>query len=149
MKRDSEKGPGTAHWHGLEEETARRRRIVECVAPDRTPGDLIALQRKLDACSEIFAGKAEEFRVLASESRLKILALLECAGELCVGDLASVLDISPAAVSQHLGRLRSAGLVRSRRSGMTTFYNLARNPWPTASGDPILDDGNGSDDATG
>ncbi len=103
----------------------------------------MALQQKLDACTELFAGKAEEFRVLASESRLKILALLECAGELCVCDLASVLDISPAAVSQHLARLRSAGLVRSRRSGMTTFYALARSPWPSAPGDPILDGGNG------
>jgi len=102
----------------------------------------VALQEKLDACTELFAGKAEEFRVLASESRLKILALLECAGELCVCDLASVLDISPAAVSQHLARLRSAGLVRSRRSGMTTFYGLARSPWPSAPGDPILDGGN-------
>ena len=118
------------------------RPVQGCAAQERRSGDLAELQQKLEACTEVFAGKAEEFRVLASESRLKILALLECAGELCVCDLAAVLHISPAAVSQHLSRLRSAGLVRARRSGMTTFYALARSPWPSMPREGILDRGN-------
>ncbi len=126
-------------WDGLDR-PKRPRKIVDCVAPDRTPQDLIHLQEKLEACTRTFTDKAEEFRILASENRLKILALLECAGELCVCDLAAVLDISPAAVSQHLSRLRSAGFVRSRRAGMTTYYSLARDPWPTPPREPILDE---------
>jgi DNA-binding transcriptional ArsR family regulator len=65
---------------------------------------------------------SDHFALLAGETRLKILALLEHAGELCVCDLATVLDLTPAAVSQHLGRLRSGGLVVARREGMTTYY---------------------------
>jgi len=35
-----------------------------------------------------------------------------------------VLEMSPAAVSQHLSRLRSGRLVRSRRDGMTIYYRV-------------------------
>jgi DNA-binding transcriptional ArsR family regulator len=65
---------------------------------------------------------SEHFSLLAGETRLRILALLQYAGELCVCDLATVLDMTPAAVSQHLGRLRIGGLVVARRDGMTTYY---------------------------
>lgn len=126
-------------WKGIKDSTTRRK-ILECVSPDRTPEGLTELCEKLDACARTFSGRAEEFRVLASESRLKILALLECAGELCVCDLATVLDISPAAVSQHLSRLRSAAMVKARRDGMTTYYALARNPWPAPLTEPLLED---------
>ncbi len=129
-------------WDGLDG-PRRPRRILDCVAPDRTAQDLIHLQEKLEACARTFSSKAEEFRILASESRLKILALLECAGELCVCDLAAVLDISPAAVSQHLTRLRAAGFVRARRDGMTTYYGLARDPWPAPPREPILEEEGG------
>lgn len=36
-----------------------------------------------------------------------------------------MLEMTPAAVSQHLSRLRSGRLVRSRRDGMTIYYSLA------------------------
>jgi DNA-binding transcriptional ArsR family regulator len=58
---------------------------------------------------------------------LKILVLLRHAGELCVCDLATVLGMTPAAVSQHLSRLRSGHVVKSRRDGMTIYYRLAES----------------------
>jgi DNA-binding transcriptional ArsR family regulator len=67
---------------------------------------------------------AEHYALLAGETRLKIIALLGDSGELCVCDLASVLEMTPAAVSQHLSRLRSGRLVQSRRDGMTIYYRL-------------------------
>ena len=51
--------------------------------------------------------------------------LLGDTGELCVCDLATVLEMTPAAVSQHLSRLRSGRMVVSRRDGMTIYYRLA------------------------
>ena len=68
---------------------------------------------------------ADHYSLLAGETRLKIITLLTASGELCVCDLASVLEMTPAAVSQHLSRLRSGRLVQSRRDGMTIYYRLA------------------------
>ncbi len=95
---------------------------VDCVAPDRTPQQLTAFRDTLARNHAQLRRASEHFALLAGETRLKILALLGHAGELCVCDLATVLDMTPAAVSQHLGRLRSGGLVASRRDGMTTYY---------------------------
>jgi DNA-binding transcriptional ArsR family regulator len=95
---------------------------VDCVAPDRTPQELTDFRRALALNRDRLRRASEHFALLAGETRLKILALLEHAGELCVCDLATVLDMTPAAVSQHLSRLRGGGLVTARRDGMTTYY---------------------------
>jgi len=67
---------------------------------------------------------ADHYSLLAGETRLKIITLLTDSGELCVCDLASVLEMTPAAVSQHLSRLRSGRMVQSRRDGMTIYYRM-------------------------
>jgi len=95
---------------------------VDCVAPDRTPAELATFRQTLERNRERMRRASEHFALLAGETRLRILALLQYAGELCVCDLATVLDMTPAAVSQHLGRLRIGGLVVARRDGMTTYY---------------------------
>jgi ArsR family transcriptional regulator len=84
----------------------------------------MALSRKGDRLRRTSA----HFALLAGETRLKILALLRHAGELCVCDLATVLEMTPAAVSQHLSRLRGGGLVKARRDGMTTYYRSCGSP---------------------
>ena len=63
--------------------------------------------------------------LLGGETRLKILALLNHANELCVCDIAKILEMTPAAISQHLSRLRSGRLVESRRDGMTIYYRVS------------------------
>lgn len=103
------------------------RPVVDCVAPNRTAGELEEFRRWLEASRNGVRRTAEHFALLAGETRLKILVLLRHAGELCVCDLASVLDMTPAAVSQHLGRLRTGGLVIGRRDGMTTYYRCTRD----------------------
>ena len=97
----------------------------DCVSPDRSPEELIALRRSLAANAKPLRKMAEHYSLLAGETRLKILALLTDVGELCVCDLASVLEMTPAAVSQHLSRLKTGRLVQSRRDGMTIYYRLA------------------------
>jgi len=103
------------------------RTLPDCVSPDRSPDELVALRRSLAARAKPLRRMAEHYSLLAGETRLKIIALLTDSGELCVCDLASVLEMTPAAVSQHLSRLRSGRLVTSRRDGMTIYYRLTEN----------------------
>jgi DNA-binding transcriptional ArsR family regulator len=86
------------------------------------------LKERLQANERTLRRIASQYALLAGETRLKILALLECAGELCVCDLAEVLSMTPAAVSQHLSRLRSEGMVVNRRDGMTVYYRRGTSP---------------------
>lgn len=67
---------------------------------------------------------ARIFKVLSVETRVKMLELLK-RSPLCVNALARALDITPAAVSQHLRILRDADLVTADRRG--TFVHYAVN----------------------
>lgn len=64
------------------------------------------------------------FRLLADETRLRILVMLS-RGELCVCDIMSILGATQSKTSRHLAYLRSAGLVRDRRDGQWIYYSLA------------------------
>lgn len=67
---------------------------------------------------------ADALRMLADPTRLKILwALMQ--GETSVACLAELAGTSPTAVSQHLSKLRLAGLVANRREGTFVYYTLA------------------------
>jgi ArsR family transcriptional regulator len=70
------------------------------------------------------AGLSELFKAMADESRVKILQLLSMA-ELCVCDLAYLLDTTLPAVSHHLRFLKILNLVKTRRDGKQVFYSLA------------------------
>jgi DNA-binding transcriptional ArsR family regulator len=67
---------------------------------------------------------AESFRLLADPTRIKVLwALLQ--GESSVACLAELAGVAPTAVSQHLAKLRLAGLVKGRREGTFVYYSAA------------------------
>ena len=68
--------------------------------------------------------RAELFKVLGVESRLKIIELLKEKGPLCVNELAEALGISSSAVSQHLKVVKFAGLVTDERQGYFIPYNV-------------------------
>ena len=63
--------------------------------------------------------------MLADATRVRIILALENAGELSVNHLADIVDKSPAAVSQHLAKLRLARMVTTRQDGTRVFYALA------------------------
>lgn len=65
-------------------------------------------------------------KALADETRLRLLDLL-LTHDLCVGALARRLEISEAAVSQHLQVLRKAGLIKGEKRGYWTHYAVERN----------------------
>jgi ArsR family transcriptional regulator len=64
------------------------------------------------------------FKAFSDGTRLRILHLL-LGGEMCVGDLVTILEVPQPRTSQHLAALRSSGLVTSRRDGLWSFYSLA------------------------
>ena len=70
------------------------------------------------------AGLSELFKAMADETRVKILYLLS-QRELCVCDLAYVLETNLPAVSHHLRFLKALNLVKPRRDGKMVFYSLA------------------------
>jgi ArsR family transcriptional regulator len=65
---------------------------------------------------------AKLFKLLADETRLRILALLTQNDECHVRALCDVLGQSQPAVSHHLALLRVAGLIECRREGKHNFY---------------------------
>jgi len=73
---------------------------------------------------EILYDLAELFKMFGDSTRIKILfALIE--SELCVGDLAQILNLTQSSVSHQLRILKDAKLVRFRREGKIIFYSLA------------------------
>lgn len=62
-------------------------------------------------------------KLMAEPSRLRLLQVL-IHEEVCVCDLAEILDMTPSAVSHQLRLLRSAGIVKPRREGKTIWYKL-------------------------
>lgn len=67
---------------------------------------------------------AELFKVFGDTTRIKILyALFEA--ELCVGDIAQLLNLTQTAVSHQLRILKTNKLVKFRREGKVVFYSLS------------------------
>ncbi len=66
---------------------------------------------------------AELFKMLGDPTRVKILQVLS-AQELCVCDLAAVVEMGQSAVSHQLRLLRNARLVKYRREGKNAWYSL-------------------------
>jgi len=69
------------------------------------------------------ADLASVYKLLGDQGRLKILLALN-ACEMCVCDLASLLDSTPSAVSHQLRLLRTAGLIEPRKEGKIVYYNI-------------------------
>ena len=73
---------------------------------------------------EVKLEPAEIFKVLGVETRVEIIELLKSRGPLVSKEIAGLLGITPAAVSQHLKILRQAGLVRGERQGYWIPYAI-------------------------
>ena len=63
------------------------------------------------------------FQVMADPTRLRIISLL-AGRELCVCDIAAVLDMTQSAVSHQLRVMRMADLVKFRKDGRIAWYSL-------------------------
>ena len=83
--------------------------------------------RSNEAVQAVEAGLAESiatiFKTLGDANRIRIISLL-VDHELCVEDIADLLEMSASAVSHQLRTLRQLRLVRSRKEGRNVFYKL-------------------------
>jgi DNA-binding transcriptional ArsR family regulator len=93
------------------------RSTAECC--ERPPLKTRALMSPIQA-----GGLAAVFKVLANDTRLRLLHALVRADELCVTDLAAALRMKPQAVSNQLQRLSDLGILASRRDGTNIHYRL-------------------------
>lgn len=76
---------------------------------------------------QVTLGLANIFKALADDTRVKIAYALASEGELCVCDVANIIDSSVANASHHLRMLRQMGLAKYEKRGKLVFYSLDDN----------------------
>jgi len=82
-----------------------------------------SVQRNMPQDSELY-DLSDFFKVLGDSTRAKIMWALD-EHELCVCDLAALLNMTKSAISHQLRALREANLVINRRDGKNIYYALA------------------------
>ncbi len=82
-----------------------------------------SVQRNMPQESELY-DLSDFFKVLGDSTRVKIMWALD-EHELCVCDLAALLNMTKSAISHQLRALREANLVINRRDGKNIYYALA------------------------
>ncbi len=86
--------------------------------------DAVREVEKQMAEDALYEQAAAFFKVLGDMTRVKIISALVCR-ELCVCDIANILNMTKSAVSHQLATLRAANFVSCRREGKTAYYSLA------------------------
>ena len=97
---------------------------IPCCEENLIHQDTVEQVRALLTADETLYDLAELFKIFGDSTRVKILyALLE--SELCVCDLAKLMEVTQSAVSHQLRVLKASKLVKFRREGKTVYYSLA------------------------
>ncbi len=97
------------------------RRITDCNVLHE---DIVSLVRTEMPEESRFYDLSDLYKVFGDSTRIRILWALDI-HEMCVCDLAVLMNITKSAVSHQLRILRQANLVRPRREGKEVFYSLA------------------------
>lgn len=82
------------------------------------------LQARKLITPEQAGGLGALFKVLANDTRLRLLHALVRAEELCVIELAEAVGMTPQAVSNQLQRLVDRGILGARRNGNNVYYRI-------------------------
>lgn len=69
-------------------------------------------------------------KAMSDENRVKIVALIQREGGLCVCEICDTLELSQPLVSRHLKQLKAADILASDREGKWIIYNIVNNPSP-------------------
>jgi len=102
---------------------AKKIQLIERCDSDVIHEEIVNKVREKMPQEETLYDLAELFKVFGDSTRIKILwALGE--SEMCVCDIAFLLNMTQSAISHQLRVLKQAGLVKSRREGKTVFYSL-------------------------
>ena len=100
------------------------RKAAECCDEYAVHPDILSLARQDMPDEERLYDLAELFKVFGDATRIRILYVL-FESEMCVCDIAELLNMTQSAISHQLRVLKQARLVRSRRDGKTVYYFLA------------------------
>ena len=96
----------------------------DCCETEEVHEDLLKLVRGSLPEEDKLYDLAELFKVFGDSTRIRILFVLFEA-DVCVCDLASILNMTPSAISHQLKILKGNKLIKSRREGKSVFYSLA------------------------
>lgn len=86
--------------------------------------DIVNKVSKVMPDESVLYEAAELLKVFGDSTRIRIIFVL-CESEMCVCDIAKLLEMTPSAISHQLRVLKQARLVNSRRDGKTIYYSLA------------------------
>ena len=95
-----------------------------CCGESQVHTDALEQVRRELPRDETLYDLAELFKLFGDSTRVKILYAL-LTSELCVCDIAKLMDVTQSAVSHQLRVLKAGKLVKFRRDGKTVFYSLA------------------------
>ncbi|MAP53270.1 MAG: transcriptional regulator [Altibacter sp.] len=100
---------------------------ITCTRAEANHKQLQNCMETLDEMEGSFQKMTKLLLIAGSDVRLKILYLLNLENELCPCDLADILKMSVPAISQHIRKIKDAGIISSRRDGQTLYYSLNRD----------------------
>lgn len=89
---------------------------LECCEEHIVHTDAVMAARSAMPAEEITTAASDFFKAFSDKTRLRILAGLLVSAELCVCDIASLLNMSQSAISHQLRFLKQARLVKSRKT---------------------------------
>ena len=75
---------------------------------------------------EVLTNLANFFSIFSDATRIKIISALSMS-EMCVNDIATILELNQTTVSHQLKSLKSVGAVKFRRDGKILFYSIANH----------------------
>ena len=96
-----------------------------CIRAIRDEQQILRCKEQIKQIEVVLPNMAQLLSLAGNEVRLKILLLLQEEGRLCVCDLSDVLGMKIPAVSQHLRKLKDAGIVFTQREGTIIYYQLS------------------------
>lgn len=100
---------------------------ITCTRAEANHKQLQNCMETLDKMEASFQKMTKLLSIAGSDVRLKILYLLNLENELCPCDLADILKMSVPAISQHIRKIKDAGIITSRRDGQTLYYSLNKD----------------------
>ena len=100
------------------------RYTVECCDDTCPHQDILSRVQRAIPDEDTLYDLTELFRIFGDSTRVRILYVL-FESEMCVCDIAQLLNMNQSAISHQLRVLKQSKLVKYRRDGKTVFYSLA------------------------
>lgn len=98
-------------------------KVVECCEMSVIHEDIIKIVAEQIPDEDLLYELADLFKVFGDSTRVRILHVLSVS-EMCVCDIAAVLDMTQSAISHQLRILKNARLVKNRKEGKVVYYSL-------------------------